>query len=605
MAPRDNSWLGVAVVALGVALIALAIVFLWMQMIPRAPASVEKYFPLANGASFIYRVRKPDGSVTYRARNIRRVRSNILVQALDLEMVDAFMQAANVDLLQIETTQAIRALTRIDAVVVSDVEYDKDGKPVKRTVAQAVVNPERIDLFASDNFEIQPPLPLLDLRAPAQTFTGTLDTNIPFTFSSARQPVAQISTALGDMRDCVRVEITLAFTSSTNHSRTTYCANIGEVLDETEIDAQGVERAELVALSIGDLVKGSAPFPGAGGVNAQPALVFSNTLGTNLTVTQQYREAATSDGITTQIVPAGDLLLFATARGALVALDRATAAGQWRFQTGNGIYSTPIVANGIVYFGSADKKVYAVRLDDGAFVWAFRTGDIVSAAPAVSDGAVYAASEDKKLYAIDADTGLARWTFPTGSPMIAAPVVSDSTVYISNSGGALYALDARTGAQKWSFAAEKGITAPVTPGDTLIFVAGNDGTVYALDRASGKALWQANLKTIVDAQPVVANGRVYVSASSEMFALDAANGAVVWRLRDMTHLFKGAPLLLGEQLWQLTSEDLTVIDANTGNILAHVPTTGASTNAGLSSDGRALFAGFFDGTVLGWEGAPR
>lgn len=603
---RDNSWLSVAFIAIVLGVVALAIVALWLQVSPRAPLPVDKFFPLPNGAAFVYRVTKPDGTVTYRARNVQRLPANQLGQALPLSLLGAFFRAANADVLQSDPVAALRALSAIDSVILRDVEYDAQGKPLTQTKTLAILGAERIDVFAVNDVAIEPPLPALDLRAPTQNFTGTLNTEIPYTFSLTQMPRAQINTALGELRDCIQTHTTLAFLEIQSASDTTFCAGIGQALDETTTQGTpGAERAEIVAASIGDFIKGSAPFPGVGGPSFESNRTFPDNPTLTLTETLRYQEHITSNGITTEIIPAGDVLLYGTASGALVAFNPTTQAEQWRFQAGDAVFSTPSVANGLVYFGSADKKVYALRLADGAFVWAFRTNDIVSAPPAAKDGVVYAASEDKHLYALDADTGILRWTFPTSSPIVAPPVVSDSSVYVSSANGALYALDARTGSQRWKFAAEKAILTRVSENGEMIFVVDDGGMVSALEKATGDVVWQTNLSGAVVGQPIVANGRIYVALTNEIFALDAANGAIVWRHYDPTRNLRGAPILFGTQLWQLTSEDVIGLNADTGTLNAALEIGDASANAGLSSDGRALYAGFFDGTLLRWKGTTE
>ncbi len=603
MNPRDNSWFSVIAIAVALGVIALAIVALWSQIAPRPVTAVEKFLPLPNGASFVYRISKSDGSVIYRARNVQRLPAGQLGGIIPFELTGAFLRAVNFDLLQTEPSQALRALAAIDSVILRDVEYDAQGDMLMQNKTLAIVGAERIDVFAVNDIAIEPPVPALDLRAPTQNFTGTLNTEIPYTFSLAQQPLAQSNTALGELRDCVQAQTAFDFLETKNASRTTYCAGIGQVLDEATTNTPpGDSRTEIVAASVGDLIRGSAPFPGSGGITIQPTHIFESSIGSTITETLRYKEAATSNGVTTQLAPANELVLYGTASGALVALNRTTGLEQWRFQTGNAIYTAPTIANGLVYFGSADKKVYAVRLADGAFVWAFRTNDNVSAAPAFAKGTLYAASEDTRLYALDADTGILRWTFATGSPIVTAPLVLNSVVYVGNASGALFALDALTGNPRWEFAGERFISAPLTRQADTLYVATGDGNVHALEISDGTVKWTANLRNNIVGQPLVKNGRVYITLVSEIFALDEKTGAVIWRYQSAQRDLRGTPVLFGEQLWQLTTQDLIRLDAQTGTLAAQFSTADALPNAGLSSDGRALYAGYFDGNVMVWEG---
>ena len=65
---------------------------------------------------------------------------------------------------------------------------------------------------------------------------------------------------------------------------------------------------------------------------------------------------------------------------------------------------------------------------------------------------------------------------------------------------------------------------------------------------------------------------------------------VLWRYHNEND-FRGAPVALGNTLWQLTVSDLIAVNAETGVREAHIETADSSPNAGVSSDGRALYCG--------------
>ena len=88
---------------------------------------------------------------------------------------------------------------------------------------------------------------------------------------------------------------------------------------------------------------------------------------------------------------------------------------KWTYTTGSHIYgSSPAVVNGAVYVGSDDTKVYALEAATGALKWSYNTGDRVDSSPAMVNGVVYVGSGDGKLYALDATTGALRWSYSTG-----------------------------------------------------------------------------------------------------------------------------------------------------------------------------------------------
>src|SRR6185503_7433448 len=76
--------------------------------------------------------------------------------------------------------------------------------------------------------------------------------------------------------------------------------------------------------------------------------------------------------------------------------------------------SSPAVWNGTIYFGSSDRNLYAVDAATGALKWKYQTGDVVHASPAIADGMVFIGSWDSYMYALDAASGALNWRFKTG-----------------------------------------------------------------------------------------------------------------------------------------------------------------------------------------------
>ena len=120
--------------------------------------------------------------------------------------------------------------------------------------------------------------------------------------------------------------------------------------------------------------------------------------------------------------------------------------------------SSPAISNGVVYFGSGDGNVYALDAATGALKWKFQTGDVVHASPAIADGLVLIGSWDTYFYALDAETGAEKWKFKTGDdPAIhnqigiqSSAAVAGGLVYFGCRDSKLYALDVRTGARAWA-----------------------------------------------------------------------------------------------------------------------------------------------------------
>jgi outer membrane protein assembly factor BamB len=66
-----------------------------------------------------------------------------------------------------------------------------------------------------------------------------------------------------------------------------------------------------------------------------------------------------------------------------------TPTSLWNYNTGGfDIDSSPAVVNGVVYVGTSDDTVYALNAATGAFVWSYQTNGPVESSPAVVNGVV-------------------------------------------------------------------------------------------------------------------------------------------------------------------------------------------------------------------------
>ena len=197
--------------------------------------------------------------------------------------------------------------------------------------------------------------------------------------------------------------------------------------------------------------------------------------------------------------------------------------------------SSPAVVGGTVYFGSGDHHVYALNAATGALRWKFETGNVVHASPAVADGVVYIGSWERNLYALRADNGALIWKFQTGDDtdiynqvgIAGSAAVAGGTVFFGSRDGHFYAVDARTGAMKWSHDNKKGwvIASPAVERGVVYFPTSDGERFKALDAATGATLYDIANKAVSFSSPAIAKDTVfYGSSDGWMHAVDAATG---------------------------------------------------------------------------------
>lgn len=235
----------------------------------------------------------------------------------------------------------------------------------------------------------------------------------------------------------------------------------------------------------------------------------------------------------TTIAVAHGLAFTGSEAGALVALDAATGAEVWSFQTGNTIVSTPFVdADGALYFGSADRSVYRLDAQTGELVWSFQTGDEVFSSPVVQDGVVYIGSRDGVLYMLDSGTGAVVNSYRVGGEIWSSPALDAERVYVGSRNGRVAAVNRATGELVWRANLRGGVDAtPALDLETgLMFVGDYDGDFHAIRMADGEIVWQTTFADAVYASAAIGNSMVVVNDFlGTLVAYEKETGAELWR----------------------------------------------------------------------------
>ncbi len=216
--------------------------------------------------------------------------------------------------------------------------------------------------------------------------------------------------------------------------------------------------------------------------------------------------------------------------------------------------------------------------------WPYSNGDLANTRVATGSTISLAnVSQLRKLWTF-ALKGKAASNVGGYGTLSAGPIVVNGVVYMQDLHCNVYALALATGRLMWEYVVNK----PEKSGPGPNGVAVVDGTVYgaspkavfALNATTGKQLW-VNKKLLKKGQgtfgiqPQVADGRVYLasqygsgSGGGLLLALDATNGALVWKFNTLVHADQGvAAVGLGSGgAWEtpLVSADGTVT-YGTGN----------------------------------------
>lgn len=211
------------------------------------------------------------------------------------------------------------------------------------------------------------------------------------------------------------------------------------------------------------------------------------------------------EGFEPTLVEGETLYGYLLATSTVAAIDAQTGQALWRYTLPDELGGLPTLANGVLYVGDITGNGPAVEthglnalvaLDarTGKPLWQAATG-IVSSAPAIANGVVYVGGYNPALYAVNAANGHILWSDDTSPARVTTPAVAQGVVYFSANG--VYAVDAATGRIRWRQALG------ASPSVSFTDVALAHGALY-LARTDG-------------------------SGASTLYALNASNGAILWR----------------------------------------------------------------------------
>ncbi len=270
---------------------------------------------------------------------------------------------------------------------------------------------------------------------------------------------------------------------------------------------------------------------------------------------------------------------------------RAPVNALWSTRLGTAVSSTPALVGGVLFVGSiseyasAGGALHAVDARTGEKLWRRQTamGDALFASPAVVDGIVYAASYDGIVIAARADSGEELWRFQADAAIFSSPVVWNDTVALGDKSGRFYGLAASTGDERWRFGPDdpyrmSSNVAPAAADGTLFVVrtanyAGEQSILHALHAESGEERWRfvPQAGNQIGSATCVAGGRVHASTvEGSLHALSVDDGTEVWRY-DGGGVVQTLPALAGGSLYLISGpapHRLHVIDAETGTARA-------------------------------------
>jgi len=320
----------------------------------------------------------------------------------------------------------------------------------------------------------------------------------------------------------------------------------------------------------------------------------------------------------------GGLAYIPSGDGSLRAVDLNSGTVRWRAELDSPLHSTPAVAGNRIVVTTRDGRIVALDRDGGKerwqvttgpllpFPWGHESGDVYVSSPVVSGGTVVAGAGDGMVYAVDLASGRVRWRGATEGRVRSSPAVDGGTVYVGSADGRVYAFDLATGAERWRFETEgvghfsgdfgydrRTIQSSPAVADGMVYVGARDGKFYALDAATGALRWRVSHETSwINTSPAVVDGVVYLGSSdaSIVQAVDALTGKERWR-KKLGRAFWASPAVAGPYLviGDLAGQ-VFALNRDNGNVVWTFRTEAQVFGGPVVADGMVL-AGSADGNV--------
>lgn len=204
----------------------------------------------------------------------------------------------------------------------------------------------------------------------------------------------------------------------------------------------------------------------------------------NLVARQSYEKV-----VNTRPVLIGQLAVYGTSRGEVLAHHLGTGFKAWGFGTAGAINATPVLVGGLVAVVSSKGEYTFLEPSRGGLIGRGAMYAGMACEAAASEDLLIAASTDQSLWGL-APSGRSVWRVRTSEPLKTSPVVYGGVVYVTLPDRGFCAFDAGTGAQRWACKGVGGCLIGFRGGRLLVW----DGhEAVTVDPARGSVIERATL----------------------------------------------------------------------------------------------------------------
>lgn len=352
---------------------------------------------------------------------------------------------------------------------------------------------------------------------------------------------------------------------------------------------QRLRASSLAAVTTLSLLTGCSslnPFASSG---PKPAELVAIKSSADIKVLWQAR-IGDADGYAFQPALVGQTVYAAAHDGAVARFD----GGQliWRADAGHKLSAGVGSDERVTVVVTTSGEVVAFDAVSGEARWRKPLGAEVLAPPAVTGRTVVVRASDNRLIGLNAADGAQRWVYQRSTPPLALRsaaglLVEDRAVIVGYPGGKLVAVNVDNGGPLWELtvATPRGVTeleriadiaGTAVLGRRDICAVAFQGRAACFDLSNGSAIWSRDFSSSVgmdrDARYVM-----ITDDNDAVNALDAFNGASVWKQDAMVRRSLTRPLIVGDHVAVGDFEGYVhLLDRNTGEFAARLRTDGSA-----------------------------
>jgi outer membrane protein assembly factor BamB/PKD repeat protein len=279
----------------------------------------------------------------------------------------------------------------------------------------------------------------------------------------------------------------------------------------------------------------------------------------------------------------GDTLVFAESSGnrvVAVPRERGNDTVLWNWAAPGAIVGSPVLANGLLVVATSDRldpagNVTFIDPDTGNAVASAALGQKPTSGGVPYGDFVLLSASDRLVEVSVADLALSR-TFPTvdvtpsDQPALrTGPSVVAGWAFVISSVGELHAFNLTSATEPAGWPVQLGGPTDVPPvaGASFLYVVNGPTNVSAfpLSSLAPSPVWNATFKEPITGAMAVGYGRVFVPTATNVTALVAGSGVLVWNHTFATPQPGNAVRALGNSTLYAGSERLYAISASTGD----------------------------------------